>query len=758
MADDVLECWRPFVCVKGLSAARGEPFHENVSLCDTSDDDDLLHSTRTLPQLDKKFVLLFFVQHLFITPILPPARVHLSTCPPTYLALSLFQILRGRIRTQSNLQPYPGTIFLPAPLFQRRRSIASDGAAPATPSSSSPASAIAAAAGSTGGGSRRSRDDESQESDSSSLSSLSRRVRPRLSSTGTAGSGRSSSGGGSSACTARLDEQGDDNLESSGSLERGPSALRDGESSPAAGLAGNDLSPPVLRAEDKGDGEGGRGGTGTNSAEVSRRAVQNSSETPPRRSSPRFRPTPPSFGDAALSPALSSIEPIGAPAAAAAVATGGGAEGGASQRSTTRSRATGGGGSCGGSPGNGGTRSSSGADSPRGILPWGSPVGTFGDKDEPEGARDPGAKGGSAQSPLLAGGERHLGNDVEGSSSSSSLPGSPKAPLSSASEGPGGRAARAARGRRAPTRPEAASPKEKIIGLDVRSPRPSVEKAKLGKRSGRQTAATSAPESTAGGGARKLSRGKTTGVSTRDTKEKEARDAEMTEREGEGDFSLPEDDNDGGDPSPAKKHRRGHVNSGSGSGGGGGRDANGSKKANGRQKSPVASENNTNSNKNRRAVAAGREDAENAITTNKSSRSGDADAAAVALADDVVADAVPRRGRKPPAERASKTDTGGSPGRQNNRTAAGTKSKGKGPAAKRKNGTAAGEGRLSPRAARAGRRRAAAAYAVAASAGAAVGERQEGEDGDGDSDVELVRFYNEWFLNATLSPKKKYSS
>lgn len=92
------------------------------------------------------------------------------------------QLLTNRIRTQNNLQPYPGKIFLPAPLFQRR-------ARPSPESQKSRKAAVGrnqsspeARADAVGIGGRRA---SGGSNSSGSASSTSRRVRPRTSTSST---------------------------------------------------------------------------------------------------------------------------------------------------------------------------------------------------------------------------------------------------------------------------------------------------------------------------------------------------------------------------------------------------------------------------------------------------------------------------------------------------------------------------------------------------------------------------------------------
>ena len=98
---------------------------------------------------------------------------YLYALPPSTSTISLtsfaLQLLTNRIRTQSNLQPYPGKIFLPAPLFERRARSPPEAASP-SPKTFSPTSSR----GSFGAGDHRA-------SGRSTASPSSRRVRPRAS-------------------------------------------------------------------------------------------------------------------------------------------------------------------------------------------------------------------------------------------------------------------------------------------------------------------------------------------------------------------------------------------------------------------------------------------------------------------------------------------------------------------------------------------------------------------------------------------------
>lgn len=96
------------------------------------------------------------------------------------LRCSLFapQLLTNRIRTQSNLQPYPGKIFLPAPLFQRRARPSPESRKPRKSAVGRNQSSPEARAEGVGLGGRRA---SGGGSSSGSASSTSRRVRPRTS-------------------------------------------------------------------------------------------------------------------------------------------------------------------------------------------------------------------------------------------------------------------------------------------------------------------------------------------------------------------------------------------------------------------------------------------------------------------------------------------------------------------------------------------------------------------------------------------------
>lgn len=119
-----------------------------------------------------------YLRHLiYISNIWASARSLIRSppnCCASFSARMLLKILRSRIRTQSNLQPYPGAIFLPAPLFQHRRPTSP---APGMSLGSSSLAASPTASSAPSGGVAAGRDRELHEESGSS----SRRVRRRTS-------------------------------------------------------------------------------------------------------------------------------------------------------------------------------------------------------------------------------------------------------------------------------------------------------------------------------------------------------------------------------------------------------------------------------------------------------------------------------------------------------------------------------------------------------------------------------------------------